>query len=92
MAAHSSILAYRIPRTKEPGELKSMGSQSQTQLKQLSTHGELMIHHSQCRGEKAFEQHEGGGGIFQAVFKHWKMESVWSTLQSLAVVHMSTFV
>ena len=27
MAAHSSILAWRIPWTEEPGRLKSMGSQ-----------------------------------------------------------------
>ena len=27
MAAHSSILAWRISRTEEPGELQSMGSQ-----------------------------------------------------------------
>ena len=26
MATHSSILAWRIPRTEEPGGLKSMGS------------------------------------------------------------------
>ena len=26
-ATHSSILAWRIPRTEEPGELQSMGSQ-----------------------------------------------------------------
>ena len=26
MAAHSSVLAWRIPRTEEPGELWSMGS------------------------------------------------------------------
>ena len=26
MAAHSSILAWRIPRTEEPGRLQSMGS------------------------------------------------------------------
>ena len=25
MATHSSILAWRIPRTEEPGELQSMG-------------------------------------------------------------------
>ena len=30
MAAHSSILAWRIPWTDEPGGLQSMGSQSQT--------------------------------------------------------------
>ena len=28
MATHSSILAWRIPRTEEPGELQSMGSLS----------------------------------------------------------------
>ena len=38
MATHSSILAWRIPWTEEPGRLQSMGSQSRTQLKQLSTH------------------------------------------------------
>ena len=27
MATHSSILAWRIPRTAEPGGLQSMGSQ-----------------------------------------------------------------
>ena len=27
MATHSSILAWEIPRTEEPGELQSMGSQ-----------------------------------------------------------------
>ena len=34
MAAHSSILAWRIPWREEPGGLQSMGvSRSQTQLK-----------------------------------------------------------
>ena len=31
-ATHSSILAWRIPWTEEPGGLQSMGLQSQTQL------------------------------------------------------------
>ena len=30
MATHSSVLAWRIPGTREPGGLLSMGSQSQT--------------------------------------------------------------
>ena len=30
MATHSSILAWRIPWTEEPGELQSVRSQSQT--------------------------------------------------------------
>ena len=33
MATHSSILAWRIPWTEEPGRLQSMGSQSRTRLK-----------------------------------------------------------
>ena len=32
MAAHSSILTWKIPRTEEPGGLQSMGSQCQTPL------------------------------------------------------------
>ena len=32
MATHSSILAWKIPRTEELGGLQSMGSQSRTQL------------------------------------------------------------
>ena len=30
MATHSSILAWRVPWTEEPGRLQSMGSQSWT--------------------------------------------------------------
>ena len=32
MATHSSFLAWRIPRTEEPGGLQFMGSQSWTRL------------------------------------------------------------
>ena len=35
---NSSILAWRIPWTEEPGGLRSMGLQSQTQQKLLNTH------------------------------------------------------
>ena len=39
MATHSSILAWRIPWTEEPGGLQSMGSQkSRTGMKWLSMH------------------------------------------------------
>ena len=37
MATHSSVLAWRIPVTGEPGGLPSMGSQSRTRLKRLSS-------------------------------------------------------
>ena len=38
MATHSSILAWRILWTEEPGGLLSIGSQSRTRLKRLSMH------------------------------------------------------
>ena len=39
METHSSILAWRIPWTEEPGSLQSIGSQ-RVGLKQLSTHAQ----------------------------------------------------
>ena len=39
LATHSSVLAWRIPWTEEPGGLRSMGSQSQTGLKRLAHEG-----------------------------------------------------
>ena len=40
MATHSSILAWRVPRTEEPAWWATVHrvAKSQTQLKQLSTH------------------------------------------------------
>ena len=38
MAAHSSILVWRIRWTEEPGGLLGTGSQRQTRLKRLSMH------------------------------------------------------
>ena len=38
MATHSSILAWRMLWTEEPGRVQSTGSQSRTWLKWLSTH------------------------------------------------------
>ena len=41
VATHSDVLVWRIPWIKEAGGLGSIGSQSQTQLKLLSTHAHL---------------------------------------------------
>ena len=38
VATHSSILAWRIPWTEEPGGLQSMGSQKSDTTEQLNTH------------------------------------------------------
>ena len=37
VTTHSSILAWEIPWTEEPGGLQFMGSQSQTQLSNSTT-------------------------------------------------------
>jgi len=42
MATHSSVLAWRIPETEEPGGLPSMGSQSWTRLKRLAAAAVLL--------------------------------------------------
>ena len=41
MATHSSVLAWEIPWTEEPGGLHSIVLQSRTLLKQLSMHAEF---------------------------------------------------
>ena len=63
MATHSSTLAWRIPWTKEPGRLQSMGSLNQTRLsdftftfhfhaleKEMATHSSVFAGESQGRG------------------------------------------
>ena len=52
MGTHSSVLAWRVPGTGEPGGLPSMGSQSQTRLKRLSTEAFTQYAHF-CPGAKA---------------------------------------
>ena len=49
MATHSSILAWRIPWTVEPGKLQSMGSQRvQTQLSDEQFHFQNMSSFRRC--------------------------------------------
>ena len=44
MATHSSILAWKIPLTEEPGRLQPMGLQSRTQLSDFtSLHPPLLV-------------------------------------------------
>ena len=47
MATHSSVLAWRIPWTEEPGGLQSMGSQSDTTLSDSHTHTHTHTHTQQ---------------------------------------------
>ena len=43
MATHSSVHAWKIPGTGEPGGLPSMGSHSRIQLKQLSSSSSNLV-------------------------------------------------
>ena len=43
MATHSSVLAWRIPGMGEPDGLPSMGLQSRTRLKQLSSSHSMKV-------------------------------------------------
>ena len=43
MATHSSMLAWSIPWTEEPGRLRSIGSQSRPRLKQRSTRAHYAV-------------------------------------------------
>ena len=51
MATHSSILAWKIPWTDEPGWLQSMGSQRWTRLSKQAFYNSFSIQESQgsCR-------------------------------------------
>ena len=52
MATHSSVLAWRIPGTGEPCGLPSMGSQSRTRLKRLSSSNEYTtVYILECKWE-----------------------------------------
>ena len=50
MATHSSVLARRIPGMGKPGGLPSMGSQSRTRLKQLSSGSSKETQKKHCIG------------------------------------------
>ena len=64
MAIHSGIIAWKIPWTEEPGRLQSMGSQSQTRLRDFTFMHVL-------RGMIYFKQsHSTGNDVMQMMFPY----------------------
>ena len=51
MATHSSVLAWRIPGAGKSGGLPSLGSQSRTRLKRLSSSSSRVGSHPRSRSE-----------------------------------------
>ena len=71
MATHSSILNWRIPRTEEPGELLSPGSQSRTGLSDLRTAAaNLQWNSNQC--VYGWPLHNTALGAL--ILRSWKIE------------------
>ena len=56
MATHSSVLAWRIPWTEEPGGLQFMGSQSRARPKQLRTYHKDGLIKLRSSGQSRFGQ------------------------------------
>ena len=49
MATHSSIFAWKIPRTQEPGRLQSIGSHRVWATEQLNTHRQYCLEREEKR-------------------------------------------
>ena len=68
MATHSSILVWRIPRTKEPGGLQSMGSQRvynttvPLSLGQCRAQGPSFINQKRLTEQSLYTQYFRGAG------------------------------
>ena len=89
-ATHSSILAWRIPWTEEPGGLQSMVSQSQTQLKRLSTCTQYqeksdifwyLVMAVTCLGMTVKSIYQSSPGCVPLVW----MDLIWRPLRSLVL-------
>jgi len=63
-AIYSSVLAWRIPWTEEPGGLQFMGSQIQAWLKWLSTHSPCMLYVKVVPRVNLKSSHHGEKKIF----------------------------
>ena len=64
MASHSSILAWRIPWTEEPGGLQSMGSQGQVGLSDLTHNSRSCLRCAdKCRRHGSSKMPEKGAGL-----------------------------
>ena len=76
MATRSSILAWRIPGTGEPGRLQSAGSQSQTQLKQFSMHSLASLQEEAEGSHEASHRSENSNIIKQPIDIPCKLQQI----------------
>ena len=72
MATHSSILAWRIPWTEEPGGLQSIVAKSRTRLKRLSTHARMVFQVSMYGCERGTIKRAEGPRIDAFTLWRWR--------------------
>ena len=78
MATHSSVLAWRIPGTGEPGGLMSLGSQSRTQLKRLSSSSSIPFLYPQQYEWPSFSITVPAFAIVTIPFSHYKYIMIYN--------------
>ena len=71
MTTHSGVLAWRVPGTGKPGGLRSMGSQSRTGLKWLSSSSSSISLFSEYLVLYAAFLHSGNSFQFKNIFFLW---------------------
>ena len=88
MATHPTVLAWRIPGPGEPGGLPSLGSQSRTWLKQLSSSSRATQQWNEVRQKWGGLPITRNHHLLQVLYRifgiGWKVEFLW-TLKSLPV-------
>ena len=91
MATHSSILAWRIPWTGEPGRLQSMVSQSQIRPKRLGTWLDLL----EVQGTlKSLPQHHSSKAsvLWISAFSIVQLSQPYMTTRKAIALTRQTFV
>ena len=88
MATHSSILAWRIPRTEEPGRLQPMGSQrvGQDGSTQAHTHWELRSHNPHSTAKNRVQRGDDGGlkqGVLVEMKRHGEIQGFFEETKSI---------
>ena len=77
MAAHSSILAWKIPWTAELGRLLSMGSQSRTRLTDFTSLNFPIRHHQMINMLIIFFVAKDGESLYSQQKQDWELTPYW---------------
>ena len=88
MATHSSILAWKIPRTEEPGQLQSMRSQRDT-TEWLSTHIHIISIPSSRRKTAGWISAQYKGDIKTCLSPWWTVKALQEGINAFQIARRS---